>query len=136
MKKRWAAPLLALLCLLLSGCSPQPLPAGMEEETVLADGQAVVNLLVDGDYDAVYALLRPDVAETTDAGAIGALMESVTEDAGMYLGRQDAMVTGRTVDGAAYGEAVIVGGYEDMEVVFRLSFDTEGTLVGLDISRL
>lgn len=42
-KKRWAAALAAALCvLMLAGCKGKPLPDGMEEDAVLAAGEAVV----------------------------------------------------------------------------------------------
>ena len=40
-KKRWAAALAAALCvLMLAGCKGKPLPDGMEEDAVLAAGEA------------------------------------------------------------------------------------------------
>ena len=42
-KRLW----LALLALLLAGCAGNPLPAGMEEETLLSAGREVVLLVVD-----------------------------------------------------------------------------------------
>ena len=125
-----------VLCLLvLSGCSPQPLPEGMDEEEVLTAGRAVVELLVAGDYEAVYDQLRPDVQETASAQAIGQLMEDAASEAGVYLGRKDEMVSGRTVDGVEYGEALIMGEFREDDVLFRLSFDTDLVLVGLGITK-
>ena len=49
-------PVLLLSALLLSGCgSTEPLPDGMEEDPLLDAGQAVVDLLIDEDYQAVYS---------------------------------------------------------------------------------
>ena len=62
--RRRAASLAALVMalLLLAGCQGSPLPGGMEEEALLEAGRDVVLLLVGGDYEAVHAALRPDVA--------------------------------------------------------------------------
>ena len=125
-----------LLCLLLlTGCSPKELPEGMEEETVIADGQEIVELLVDGDYEEVYGRLRKDVAETTSPENIRELMESTVENAGVYLGRRDSMATGKTVDGEEYGEAVILCEYKKKDVLFRVNFDLDGNMVGLNIQK-
>ena len=62
MKKRILALVLGLSVLLLAGCAgasdPEPLPQGMEEETLTAAAQQVADLLVDGDYQAVYQMFR------------------------------------------------------------------------------
>ena len=61
MKKRLIllAAVLTVLCL-LSGCkvSGNPLPEGMEEETVLEQGREVVAQLNGGEWQAVYDALQ------------------------------------------------------------------------------
>jgi len=124
-----------LFCLLLCGCAAQALPEGMEEETVIKEGQAIVNLLVDECYGDVYASLREDVAQGTSAETIKKLMEDTVDGLGAYQGREDAMATGRTVDGVDYGEAVILCKYKKDTVLFRIAFDVDYTLVGMEISK-
>ena len=70
-KKRWAAALAAGLCvLMLASCKGKPLPDGMEEDAVLAAGEAVVQQLTDGDYSAVLAQFRSDIREGLTAEQI------------------------------------------------------------------
>ena len=59
MKKLCMLTAAALALMLLAGCSAQeetePLPASMDQETVLAAGEEILNQLLDGEYEAVYA---------------------------------------------------------------------------------
>ena len=63
--------------LLLSACrvSGNPLPEGMEEETVLEQGREIVALLNEGDWQEVYDRLRSDAQETSSPEAIQSYME-------------------------------------------------------------
>jgi len=124
-----------LVCaLLLTGCAAQALPEGMTEDAVIRAGQEIVNLLVDEDYEAVTERFREDVAESITVETVRSLMENAVMGLGIYEGRTDAMATGRTVDGVDYGEAVILCEYKKGDVLFRIAFDTEMTLVGMEIS--
>ena len=63
-KKRWAAALAAALCvLMLAGCKGKPLPDGMEEDAVLAAGEAVVQQLTDGGLLRRAGAVRSDIRE-------------------------------------------------------------------------
>jgi hypothetical protein len=124
-----------LLCaFLLTSCAAKPLPKGMEEDAVIRAGQEIVNLLVDEEYETVAGCFREDVAASVTADTVQNLMEDATLGLGMYEGRTDAMATGRTVDGVEYGEAVILCEYKKGDVLFRIAFDTDMTLVGMEIS--
>jgi len=125
---------LVLCALLLTGCEAKPLPEGMEEDTVIRAGQEIVNLLVDEDYEEVAGRFRSDVAASVTPEIVRNLMEDATLGLGIYEGRTDAMATGRTVDGVDYGEAVILCEYKKGDVLFRIAFDTDMTLVGMEIS--
>jgi len=125
---------LVLCALLLVGCAAKALPKGMEEDTVIRAGQEIVNLLVDEEYEEVAGRFRADVAETVTPEIVQNLMEDATLGLGIYEGRTDAMATGRTVDGVEYGEAVILCEYKKGDVLFRIAFDTDMALVGMEIS--
>ena len=130
MKKLW---ILVPLLLLLTACAPKALPEGMEEDAVLDAGHQIVELLVSGRYEETAALFREDIEVSADA--LQSLTEDVTDDLGFYQGRQDSMATGRTIDGAEYGEAVILCAYKEDDVLFRVCFDTDMVLVGLEITK-
>ena len=78
---RLALGLAALLMLsLLSGCRGTPLPDEMDEEELLSAGQEVVELLVAGEYQAVYDLFREDIRSTLTVEQIQALFQEVLEE--------------------------------------------------------
>ena len=135
--RRKAAPLAALvlaLALLLAGCrGGNPLPDGMEEEPLLAAGRDVMLQLVGGDYEAVHGALRADVAEGTTVEDIRDLVLRQLDGAGVYKQISDSMATGQTTNGETYGVAVLYCEFSKEEVLFRLAFDAEMDLIGIDI---
>ena len=83
MKQR-IVPLLAVaraLTVMLAGCSSQeeaePLPQGMDTETVLTAGEAVLDQLLEGDYEAVYESFREDIRADLTAQSVQDLVEPV-----------------------------------------------------------
>lgn len=135
--RRRAASLAALVMalLLLAGCQGSPLPGGMEEEALLEAGRDVVLLLVGGDYEAVHAALRPDVAETVAAEDIQSLVLQQTDGAGVYKQIESSMVTGQSSDGEDYGVAVLYCEFDRKDAVFRLAFDPDYALIGLEVKQ-
>lgn len=133
-KTRLAA-VLALALLLLCGCKGKPLPAGMAEETLLKNGREVAALLAGGDYEAVLDRMREDVAASVTAEDLQSLMIRQTEGAGVYKQIDSAMVTGQSSDGEEYGVAVIYCSYSKKNVLFRLAFDINYELIGLEIKK-
>ena len=95
--------------LLLSGCkvSGNPLPEGMEEETVLEQGREVVAMLNGGEWQEVYDLLRSDARETSSPETIQSYMEERLEKAKAYVKETEAMATGQKLKdtGEEYGTA-------------------------------
>ena len=134
-KKRWAAALAAGLCvLMLASCKGKPLPDGMEEDAVLAAGEAVVQQLTDGDYSAVLAQFRSDIREGLTAEQIQTQVETATEKAGQYRKLDDTLVTG-SQEPEPHGIAVIYCKYTEDSVMFRVAFDPEMELIGLEVSK-
>ena len=131
---RASAALLVLL-LLLTGCQGKPLPAGMEEEELLRRGREVAVLLAGGDYEEVYDLMREDVAAGTKVEDIQNLMIQQTDGAGTYKQIDSSMVTGQSSDEESYGVAVIYCDYSKKNVLFRLAFDVDYALIGMEIKK-
>ena len=130
-----SAAALALLVLLLCACQGKPLPAGMEEETLLARGRETVVLLTGGDYEAVRELMREDVASGVAAEDIRDLVLRQEDGAGVYKEIDSSMVTGQSSGGESYGVAVFYCKYAKKNILFRLAFDTDYKLIGLEVTR-
>ena len=126
---------LALVVLLLCGCQGKPLPEGMAEETLLKNGREVAVLLAGGDYEAVLDRMRPDVAEKVTAEDLQNLVLKQTDGAGVYKEIDSAMTTGQSSDGEEYGVAVLYCKYTKKNVLFRLAFDTDYALIGLEVRK-
>ena len=126
----------ALLVLaLLTGCQGKALPAGMEEAELLKHGREAVVLLAGGDYEEVYGLMREDVAAGTSAEDIQNLVIQQTDGAGVYKQINSSMVTGQSSNGENYGIAVFYCDYSKKNVLFRLAFDTDYALIGMEIKK-
>lgn len=138
MRKRALLLALALgLLLTLSGCkvSGNPLPEGMEEETVLSEGREVVALLNSEGWQEVYDLLRSDAKETSSPEAIQSYMAQRLDKAGTYKSEDEAMATGQKLKdtGEEYGTAVLYCKHEKKSVIYRVAYSTDMELMGIEI---
>lgn len=135
-KRLWL--LLAVLAgfALLAGCkvSGNPLPAGMEEETVLEQGREVVSLLNGGNWQEVYDRLRSDARETSSPGAIQSYMAERLDKAGAYVSETEAMATGQTLKGTGeeYGTAVFYCKHEKKSILYRIAYSADMELMGVE----
>lgn len=130
--------LCTLCCVALTACAVKgnDLPDGMDEDTVLSAGREVASALVGGDYDAVFERLREDVAAQTDVAALAELMQSASDGLGEAEYIEDTLVTGVTdKDTEPHAIAVIYWKYEKKNVMFRVAFDTDMQLIGLEIKK-
>ena len=122
-----------LLALVLCGCRGKKLPDGMDEDEVIRAGTSVMRQLADGEYEAVYDALREDVREQTSIDAIQTMMETAAEGRGSFKKVGDSMATGVTDADEPHAIAVIRAKYDKKSVIFRIAFDTEMELIGLDV---
>ena len=138
MKKRRTGLLLLIACtlslVLLAGCEGKPLPDGMDEETLLSAGQEVVDLLMEGDYQQVYDRFRDDIQSQLTVDNVKNLMETETQGAGDFKKVKDTLATGSS-EGEDHGIAVIYCEYSKEDVRFRVAFDPNMELIGLEIGQ-
>ena len=139
MKKRLCLLALPLaLLLLLAGCkvSGNPLPEGMEEETVLEQGREVVAMLNGGEWQEVYSLLRADAQETSGPESIQSYMEERLDKAGAYKEEDEAMATGQKIKdtGEEYGTAVFYCKHEKKNLMYRVAYSTDMELMGIQVT--
>ena len=131
-----------LLIAVLTGCSItgiEPIPKGMDEEALLAAGEEVVHLLLDGEYEAVVELLREDIrfAEGKEIKPehIKELVEfhADPEEVGTFVKIDDSTTMGET-DPEPLGVAVFRCEYTEKEVAFGIAYDLEMNLTGISIA--
>ena len=120
---------------LLTGCQGKALPEGMSEDALLEAGKDVMLLVVQGDYETVLEQFRSDVRETIAAEDIQALALRQLDGAGVYKQIEKSMTTGQAGDGEDYGIAVLYCQFSEKDVLFRVAFDADMTLVGIDIQQ-
>lgn len=134
MKKMKSLAVCVLLCV-LTGCAGKSLPEGMEEAELLAAGREVLLLAVEGDYEAVHAMLREDVREVVTVEEIRSLILTQTDGVGVYKQIEDSMTTAQTAQGETFGVAVLYCEYSEDDVLFRISFDREMHFIGLAVQK-
>lgn len=139
MKKRRILLLAAVLgVLLLVGCKGKPLPQGMEEQALLDAGRQIVAQLTAGEYQAVADAFRENVRQEhgITAQTVRDLMDNVSK-AGAYVKETDCLATAQTdkTTGESYGVAVLYCKHEKDDVMYRASFDTDLTLIGLSVEK-
>lgn len=137
MKKKFALLLAAVSALLLlSGCrvSGNPLPEGMEEDTVLEQGREIVALLNGGSWQEVYDRLRSDAQETSSPETIQSYMEERLEKAKSYVKETETMTTGQKLKdtGEEYGTAVIYCKHEKKSIMYRVAYSVDMELMGIE----
>ena len=133
MKKLWKLALPALCALLLAGCSGQaeePLPASMEEEAVLAAGEAVLDQILAGEYQAVYQEFREDIRAGLTEEDVRGLVEPVFQEAGSYE-EIEASDTVGSAQGEEHGIARFQLKFSEEDVLLNAAFDPDMELIGL-----
>ena len=134
-KRAACAALLLCLLLLLGGCArqEQPLPAGMDGAQVIAEAITVAEELCSGKAQQVYDRLRADVAEGLTVDDVAALAPSL----GDWVGVTGSHAAGQTdkKTGETYAMATLTCRFEKGKRLIYVGFDTEGTLIGLPVSK-
>lgn len=143
--RRWMALgcLILAMSLLLTGCtSSTPLPEGMDEETVIAAGQEVLDELLAGEYDKVQSRIREDVrnqqGKEITVDVIKQLVDEyiVPEELGEFKEISVSAAEGvNDPESEPHGVAVFHCEYEEEKVAFGFAFDLDMNLIGLSIAR-
>lgn len=136
MKKIFCSAVGLLLSLaLLTGCQGKALPEGMSEDALLEAGKDAMLLVVQGDYQSVLETFRSDVQETLTVEDIQTLALRQLDGAGVYKQIEKSMTTGQSSDGEHYGVAVLYCEFSEKDILFRLAFDADMALIGMDIQQ-
>ena len=136
--KRMAWTVGVLMLLLLAGCGSgasetEPLPEGMDAELLLTRGQEITELLMDGEYQSVYAQFRPDIQAKLTQEDIRSLVAPALEQAGELETLEETEAFGST-EGESHGIARLNYVFSERDVEFQVAFDPEMALIGLSVS--
>ena len=126
---------LLLSLVLLTGCQGKALPEGMSEDALLEAGKNVMLLVVQGEYQSVLETFRSDVQETLTVEDIQTLALRQLDGVGVYKQIEKSMTTGQSSDGEHYGVAVLYCEFSEKDILFRLAFDADMALIGMDIQQ-
>ena len=127
--------MLSLLLLALTACGGSELPSGMDADELMAAGQKVALLLVEGEYEAVYELLREDQRALTTVEQIEQAVRSQLDGAGVYKQIEKRMTSGTTIEGERYGAVMLYCEFSEEDVLVRLFFDPQLQLVGFSLKQ-
>jgi len=132
--KRVLAALLALcMALALFGCGGQSLPEGFDKDKVTARAEEIVGYANSGDYDAIIACLRSDLADAVTADQLKEGWAPIYEKVGAFDSIQSEQFVG-TADkttGEEYAVAVVTCKHASGSVTYTVKFDKDLNLVGL-----
>ena len=133
--------LILAMSLLLTGCvGTEPLPKGMDEETVIAAGQEVYDLVMAEQYETVAGMLREDIRMTPGkeikAEHIKELVDQflVPDEIGEFKKMSDTYTMGNS-DPEPHGIAVFEAKYSKKTVALCVAFDLEMNMIGLSFNR-
>jgi len=133
--------LVLAMCLLLTGCiGTEPLPKGMDEKTVLAEGQKVYDLVMEEQYEAVVQMIREDIrmapGKEIKAEHIKELVDQflVPEEIGEFKKISNTLTMGN-YDPEPHGIAVFEVKYTEKTVALCVAFDLEMNMIGLSFNR-
>ena len=73
--------------------------------------------------------------ETLTTEDIQSLALNQLDGAGVYKQIEKSMTTGQSSDGEDYGVAVLYCEFSEKDVLFRLAFDPDMALIGMDIQQ-
>lgn len=142
-QKKWAI----VLCLgllvagLLSGCGSTPIPAGMDEQELLAAGQQVFDLLMEDQFDQVHGLLREDIVQRLEITPekIQKQMDVDEQEYGKLKKVKETWTAGVPEDEEAQIEEHAIVWfeceYQEQRLVYGFSFDIDLNLIGMSVNR-
>ena len=122
-----------LFTMSLTGCGAAPLSDAFVEEDVIAKAKETIEIVNTKDYEVISTLLREDLRGDLSAEdwetAIGAMLT----DAGAFTEYSTIVTVGQTdkATNTEYAVVVVVCKYENNNITYTLSYDTDLNLIGL-----
>lgn len=137
MKKKLSVVLAAALALslVLCGCKAKPLPEQFDQDVVADAAQAVLADIIEGDYQAVVDAFRDDMVDaySVTAETIQTIVEDAQKDAGSYVATEETLVLGGESKDfkEPFAAVAIYCEYEEEDIIYEMSLDTNLELIGL-----
>lgn len=119
--------------LLLGGCSSGKLSDAFDKETVEKSAKQVIEYMNNAEYDKVTTMFQEDLQEQLSADVLKDAVDKTYSDAGEFKEYKNTAVLGQKVKTTKEDSAiaVVVAKYENQNVTFTISFNTDMELIGL-----
>ena len=119
--------------LLLGGCSSGKLSDAFDKETVEKSAKQVIEYMNNAEYDKVTTMFQEDLQEQLSAEVLKDAVDKTYSDAGEFKEYKNTAVLGQKVKTTKEDSAVavVVAKYENQNVTFTISFNTDMELIGL-----
>lgn len=125
--------LLAVMCLLLSGCHSTKLADGFDKQIIKETGEEIINdVQLRGAKAVLTERMREDFAEDFDMENMEDMLIELTAGKGGFIAYTEETVVGRHYDETDedFGVVLITASYEKGEINYTLTFDLDMNLVG------
>ena len=118
-----------------SSTSTISVPDGLDKNTLILSGEAVVTKLNRGEYNTVQEMFREDVAASLSEGAVEDMVTEYFDGAGEFEKFSSTEAFGKTdtASGEEYAVVMVVAKYDDDKLTFHVGFDTNMQLIGLSV---
>lgn len=132
-KKKWILlPLCLIIVFVLAGCSSTKLSDAFDKETVKSTAQTAIDYLIAGEYGEVMAMMNETVKEGLTEEALTTNVEAMNELTGAFKEYKSVAVIGqKDSEGTDMAVVVIVAVFENRNVTYTISLNTNMEIVGL-----
>lgn len=118
---------------LLGGCSSNKLSDAFDKETVEKSAKQVIEYMNNAEYDKASQMFQEDLQEQLSADALKDAVDKTYGNAGAFQEYKNIAILGQKLKDTKEdcAVAVVVVKYENQNVTFTLSFNTDMELIGL-----
>ena len=125
--------ILLVLSITLSACTSTKLADSYDEKLVTERAKEIVAMINSQNFDQVNAEIRDDLQDQLTAEKLEEAIGAKLVEAGAFLEYQSTATLGQKskTSGEDYAVVVLVGKYENGNVVYTISMDSNLDIVGL-----
>ena len=118
-----------LFLFLLAGCGGGQLPTGMDQSAAEAQAKAIIEAANDLDTAKMQELFSPNLPLTTEQWQLA--LEPIMSQLGAFQGYgKTAFASTETNDFGTLGVVAVECQYEHQKIVWKISIDEDGHIVG------